>query len=71
VEQQAAVNAAYQDIDVTQQDDDNDNAQQDTSGFGASGLTHVYLRGPARTPQRPIVWDRRPLIRPDGEGMSL
>jgi hypothetical protein len=27
----------------------------------------VYLRGPASLPQRPILWDRRALIRPDGE----
>jgi hypothetical protein len=53
VEQQAAV-------DVAQQDDDD--AQKD-----ASGSRNVYLRGPVSLPQRPILRDRRPLIRPDWE----
>jgi hypothetical protein len=51
VEQQAAVDAA----------------QQDVSGSGSSGSRNVYLRGPASLPQRPILRDRCPLIRPDGE----
>jgi hypothetical protein len=58
VEQQAVV-------DVAQQDDDN--AQQDASGSGALGSRNVYLRGPTSLTQRPILRDRRPLIRPDGE----
>jgi hypothetical protein len=60
VEQQAAVNAAQQDVD-------DDDAQQDASGSGSSGSRNVYLRGPASLPQRPILRDRRPLIRPEGE----
>jgi hypothetical protein len=60
VEQQAAV-------DATQQDDDDDAAQQDVSGSGSSGSRSIYLRGPTSLPQRPILRDRRPLIRPDGE----
>jgi hypothetical protein len=59
VEQQVAVDAA-------QQDDDN-NTQQDACVSSALGSTHVYLRGPASLPQRPILRDRHPLIRPDGE----
>jgi hypothetical protein len=67
VEQQAAVDAAQQDDDdAAQQDDDDDAAQQDVSGSGSSGSRNVYLRGPASLPQRPILRDRRPLIRPDG-----
>jgi hypothetical protein len=50
---------------VAQQYDDD--IQQDASGSGISGLRNVYLRGPASLPQRPILRDRRPLIRPDGE----
>jgi hypothetical protein len=57
--------AAQQDDDDQQQDDDE--AQQTASGSGASGLRSIYLRGPASLPQRPILRDRRPLIRPDGE----
>jgi hypothetical protein len=53
-------------VDDDQQQDDDDQ-QQDASGSGASGLRSIYLRGPASLPQRPILWDRRPLIRPDGE----
>jgi hypothetical protein len=60
VEQQAVVDAA-------QQDDDDDATQQDFSGSGSSGSRSIYLRGPASLPQRPILRDRRPLIRPDGE----
>jgi hypothetical protein len=60
VEQQAAVDAA-------QQDDDAAAAQQDVSGSGSSGSRSIYLRGPASLPKRPILRDRRPLIRPDGE----
>jgi hypothetical protein len=63
---------AQQDDDVQQQDDDDqqqddDDAKQDASGSGASGSSNVYLRGPASLPQRPILRDRRPLIRSDGE----
>jgi hypothetical protein len=57
--------AAPQDNDDQQQDDDDQ--QQDASGSGGSGSWSIYLRGPASLPQRPILWDRRPLIRPDGE----
>jgi hypothetical protein len=57
--------AAQQDDDDQQQD--NDEAQQTASGSGASGSRSIYLRGPASLPQRPILRDRRPLIRPDGE----
>jgi hypothetical protein len=61
--------AAQQDDLVQQQaapqvDDDQ---QQDASGSGDSGSRSIYLRGPASLPQRPILRDRRPLIRPDGE----
>jgi hypothetical protein len=57
--------AAQQDDDNQQQD--NNEAQQTASGSGASGSRSIYLRGPASLPQRPILWDRRPLIRLDGE----
>jgi FtsZ-interacting cell division protein ZipA len=57
--------AAQQDDDDQQQDDDE--AQQTASGYGASGSRSIYLRGPASLPQRPILRDRRLLIRPDGE----
>ena len=70
VEQQAAVDVAQQDDDdAAQQDDDDDDdaAQQDVSGSGSSGSRSIYLRGPASLPKRPILRDRRPLIRPDGE----
>jgi hypothetical protein len=68
VEQEAAVDAAQQDDDdAAQQDDDDDAAQQDVSGSGSSGSRSIYLRGPASLPKRPILRDRRPLIRPDGE----
>jgi hypothetical protein len=60
-----AQQAAQQDDDDQQQD--NDEAQQAASGSGASGSRSIYLRGPASLPQRPILRDRRPLIRPDGE----
>jgi hypothetical protein len=45
---------------ATQQDDDD--AQQD-----ASGSRSVHLRGPASLHQCPILRNRWPLIRPDGE----
>ena len=69
VEQQAAVDAAQQDDDdAAQQDDDDDAAaQQGVSGSGSSGSRSIYLRGPASLPKRPILRDRGPLIRPDGE----
>jgi hypothetical protein len=57
--------AAPQDDDEQQQDDDDQ--QQDASGSGASGSRSIYLRGPTSLPQCPILRDRRPLIRPDGE----
>jgi hypothetical protein len=49
------------------QQQDNDDQEQDASGFGASGSRGIYLRGPANLPQCPILRDRRPLIRPEGE----
>jgi hypothetical protein len=58
--------AAQQDDDDDQQQDA-DEAQQTTSGSGASGSRSIYLRGPTSLPQRPILRDRRPLIRPDEE----
>ena len=61
VEQQAAVDAAQQD------DNDDDAAQQDVSGSGSSGSRSIYLRGPVSLSPRPILRDKRPLIRPDGE----
>jgi hypothetical protein len=64
-----AEQAAPQDDLVQQQaaPQDDDDQQQDTSGSGASGSRSIYLRGPASLPQRPILWDRRPLIRLDWE----
>ena len=50
--------------DDDQQDDDQ---QQDASGSGGSSSRSIYLRGPASLPLRPILRDRRPLIRPEGE----
>ena len=54
------------DNDDDQQQDDDDQ-QQDTSGSGGSSSRSIYLRGLASLPQRPILRDRRPLIRPEGE----
>jgi hypothetical protein len=64
-----AEQAAQQDDLVQQQaaQQDDGEAQQTSSGSGASGSRSIYLRGPASLPQCPILWDRRPLIRPDGE----
>jgi hypothetical protein len=53
-------------VDDDQQQDDDDQ-QQDVSGSGGSSSRSIYLRGPVSLPQRPILRDRRPLIRPDGE----
>jgi hypothetical protein len=63
-EQDEAQQAAQQDDLVQQQaaQQDDDEAQQT-----ASGSRSIYLRGPTSLPQRPILRDRRPLIRPDGE----
>jgi hypothetical protein len=49
------------------QQQDNDDQEQDASGSGVSGSRGIYLRGPASLPQRPILRDRRSLIRPEGE----
>jgi hypothetical protein len=64
-----AEQAAQQDDLVQQQaaPQDDDDQQQDASGSGGSSSRIIYLRGPASLPQRPILRDRRPLIRPDGE----
>jgi hypothetical protein len=62
---------AHQEDDTQQQVEQqavvDDDAQRDAIGYGASGLRNVYLRGPTSLPQRRILHDRRPLIRPDGE----
>jgi hypothetical protein len=65
-----AEQAAQQDDLVQQQATQQDDQQQDDHDDQeqiASGLRSIYLRGPASLPQRPILWDRRPLIQPDGE----
>jgi hypothetical protein len=64
-----AEQAAQQDDLVQQQaaPQDDDDQQQDASGSGGSGSRSIYLRGPASLPQRPILRDRQPLIRLDGE----
>jgi hypothetical protein len=59
------VEEAQQDDDVQQQDDDD--AHHDASHSDTSGSRNVNLRGPMSLPQRPILRDRRPQIRPDGE----
>ena len=64
-EQAAQQQAAPQDDDDQQPDDDDQ--QQDASGSGGSSSRSIYLRGPASLPPRPILRDRRPLIRPEGE----
>jgi hypothetical protein len=46
---------------------DDDDQQQDASGLGGSCSRRIYLRDPASLPLRPILRDRRPLIRPEGE----
>jgi hypothetical protein len=61
VQQQAASQ-----VDDDQQQDDDDQ-QQDASGSGTSGSRSIYLRGPASLAQHPILRDRRPVIRPEGE----
>ena len=53
-------------VDDDQQQDDDDQ-EQDASGSSALGSRGIYLRGPMSLPQRPILRDRRPLIRSDGE----
>ena len=57
-------------VDDDQQQDDDDQ-EQDASGSGASGSRGIYLRGPASLPQRPILRDMRPLIRPEGERYEI
>jgi hypothetical protein len=64
-EQAAPQQVAPQDDDDQQQDDDDQ--QQDASGSDGSSSRSIYLRGPASLPQRPILRDRRSLIRPEGE----
>jgi hypothetical protein len=66
VEQQVAIHVAQLNVDVAQRDDDDD-AQWDVSGSGASGSRNVCLQGPTILPQRPILSDMRPLNRTDGE----
>jgi hypothetical protein len=62
--QQDEAEQAAQQQAVPQDDDDQ---QQDASGSGGSSSRSIYLRGPASLPPRPILQDRRPLIRLEGE----
>jgi hypothetical protein len=52
---------------ATQQDDDDQQQDDDDAQQDASGSRSVHLRGPASLHQRPILRNRWPLIRPDGE----
>jgi hypothetical protein len=63
-EQQDEAEQAAQQQAAPQDDDDQ---QQDALGSGGSSSRSIYLRGPASLPQRPILRDRRPLIRSEGE----
>jgi hypothetical protein len=62
-----AEQAAQQDEAEQAVPQDDDDQQLDGSGSGGSSLRSIYLRGPASLPQRPILRDRQPLIRPEGE----
>jgi hypothetical protein len=68
-EEKEGAEEAQQDDDIQRQveQQDDDDAQQDVSGSITSGSRNVYLQCPASLPQRPILRDRRPLNRPDGE----
>jgi hypothetical protein len=66
-EQEAQQDEAEQAAQQQAAPQDDDDQQQDASGSGGSSSRSIYLRGPASLPQRPILRDRRPLIRPEGE----
>jgi hypothetical protein len=66
-EQAAQQDEAEQAVQQQAAPQDDDDQQQDASGSGSSSLRSIYLRGPASLPPRPILRDRRPLIRPEGE----
>ena len=68
-EEKEGAEEAQQDDDIQRQveQQDDDDAQQDASCSGASGSRNVYLQGPVSLLQRPILRERRSLIRPDEE----
>ena len=52
--------------DGQEQDQEHDEEDDDQGGV-AGDIPAVWIRGPARLPNRPIPLEQRPIIRPDGK----
>ena len=62
-----------QEEDQQQQEQDQEEEEEasseedDDQGGVAGDIPAVWMRGPARLPNRPILLEQRPIIRPDGK----
>ena len=50
-----------------QEEEEASSEEDDDQGGVAGDIPTVWMRGPARLPNRPIPLEQRPIIRPDGK----
>ena len=50
-----------------EQEEEASSEEEDDQGGVAGDIPTVWMRGPARLPNRPIPLEQRPIIRPDGK----
>ena len=56
-----------QEQDQEEEEEEASSEEEDDQGGVAGDIPAVWMRGPARLPNRPIPLEQRPIIRPDGK----
>ena len=56
-----------QEQDQEEEEEEASSEEDDDQGGVAGDIPAVWMRGPARLPNRPIPLEQRPIIRPDGK----
>ena len=57
----------HQQQEQDQEEEEASSEEDDDQGGVAGDIPAVWMRGPARLPNRPIPLEQRPIIRPDGK----
>ena len=53
--------------DQHQEDEEREDKEGGEEEEGEAAIPAIWQRGPLRVPERPILLERRPIIRPDGK----